>query len=181
VSGEQERKREQEQEGRVDAGQQVLASFTSMGSPLSSLPPGAYRNLLVVSTKSPGHVEGRLAELGVSAANVGLIPLAGSEYEYDGALWTTDAIRPNDPTGLSVAVTSAMEHLAPGAGWLLVEDLNVLAMYVEEETVCRLLSHLAKQARKRNVRGVYGVVRSAISEETYGNYRQAVDAELDLR
>jgi hypothetical protein len=151
-----------------------------MQSPLSALPAAAYRNLLVVSTKSPAHVEERLAEMGVPVENVGLIPLAGNDHQYDGPLWTTEAVRPNDPTGISIAATNAFQHLEPGTGWFLVEDLNVLSMYVDETTVCRLVAHLSKNARSRNVRGVYGLVRNAVSDDTFGNYRQSVDNVVDL-
>lgn len=177
----EERVQRQERRLRIEEGQQVLASFSSMQSPLIELPTAAYGNLLVVSTKSPAHVEQRLVELDIPVQNVGLIPLAGSDHQYDGPLWTSGTVRPNDPTGLSIAVTNAMEKLTPGTGWFLLEDLNVLSMYIDEETVNQLISHLSGGARNRNVRGVYGVVRSAVGDETYGNYRQAVDSELDLR
>jgi hypothetical protein len=166
---------------RVDAGTQVLASFSSMQSPLTELPPGAYQNLLVVSTKSPETVERRLGELGVPLSNVGLVPLAGSEYDYDGPLWTTDPVKPNDPTGLSIAYSDAATHLIPGVGHLLVGNLNVMAMYVREETVCRVLSHLAGKARQRSITGIYGVVETALSEASFRNFRKAVDVEIDCR
>lgn len=165
----------------ADAGMQTLISFTSMQSPLVELPPEAYRNLLVISTKSPEHVEQRLVEMGVAISNVGLIPLAGESYDYDGPLWTTDVVKPNDPTGVSIAFTESLAHLISELGYVLVEDLNVLTMYLEEETVCRLLSHLATEARNRDVCGLYGVVRSAVSDDTYRNFRKAVDRDVDLR
>lgn len=181
MDGEQHAPGEGDEALLPEPGTQLLASFSSMQTPLTQLPAEAYRNLLFVSTKSPGHVQQRLAELDVPASNVGHVPLAGSDYAYDGPLWTSQTVRPNDPTGISIAVTNALQHLRPGMGYVLFEDLTVVTMYVDEETVCRLVTHLANEVRERSVTGVYGVVRSALSDETYGNFRQTVDRGVDCR
>lgn len=166
---------------QVDPGTQLLASFSGMQSPLAELPPGALDNLLIVSTKSPSTVEGRLRDIGADPTRAGLIPLGAESYDYDGPLWCADALKPNDLTGISIAFTQALQHVVPGAGWVLVEDLNVLLMYASETRICRLLSHLSSRARDRNVTGVYGVAREAIDDATYSNLRQSLDAEVDLR
>lgn len=165
----------------VEPGTQMLVSVSSMQEPLAELPDEAYQNLLVLSTKSPRHVEERLGELGVPVSNVGLLPLAGTDHEYDGPLWTTRTVRPNDPTGISIAFATALEHLEAGVGHILVEDLNVLTMYVRVGVVCRLLSHLASKAREKDLTGYYGLARSAVGDDTFRNLRQSVDTSVDLR
>ena len=164
-----------------DSGTQVLASLSSMQSPLTELPAGAYNNLLVISSKSPDDVERRLADAGAATSNVGLIPLSRESHDYDGPLWTNRAIAPDDLTGISIAYTQALSHLGAGSGWVLFEDLGVLTMYADTGRVIRLLSHVADRARSNEIRGLYGVVRDAVSDETYHGFRQAVDREVDFR
>jgi hypothetical protein len=169
------------QQFRSGSGTQHLVSFSSMQSPLAALPPAATSNLLVISAKSPMTVEGRLRDLGIDPRNVGLVPLAAEDYDYDGPLWCPRTVRPNDLTGLSIAFTEALQHVVPGSGWILVEDLNILLMYASETSICRLLSHLTRRAKSKDVSGIYGVSREAVSDATYSNLRQSVDREVDFR
>lgn len=166
---------------RVDAGTQLLVSVSSMHQPLSLLPTGMSGNLLIVSSQAPATVEQALRDRGIDPTTAGLVPISGSEIEYDGPLWTSEPVVPDDLTGLSMRFTSALDALEPGHGWVLFDSLNALAMYAQEDRVCRCFDHLAEKARERDLRGVYTVAADALDDETTRSFERSVDRTLDRR
>lgn len=155
---------------RVEPGSQVLVN-TDRGIVLDTLPSEAYENLLVVSTtRTPRKVEEAVRAGGGNPSNVGVIPVAGSSTRYDGPLWTTDRVDPSDLTGLSMRLSDGSRYLQPGSGWVVFDNMTVLLMYAPEERVYRLLASIVGTFRERDVRGLYGIVQSAMSDETYNRF-----------
>lgn len=164
----------------VAPGTQALVD-TARGIPLDELPGDAYENLLVVSTtQTPQKVEAAIERGGGDPADVGVVPVAGSQSDYDGPLWTTDRVDPSDLTGLSMRFSDAARYLQPGRGWVVVDNLTVLLMYAPERRVYRFLSAMTSTLRDRDVRGYYGVVRTAMNDETYEQLRGLAGEELAL-
>lgn len=164
----------------LTAGAQALVE-TDRGIPLDRLPADAYENLLVVSTtQTPQKVEAAIERGGGDPADVGVVPVSGSQSDYDGTLWTADRVDPSDLTGLSMRFSDAARYLQPGRGWVVVDNLTVLLMYAPERRVYRFLSAMTSTLRDRDVRAYYGVVRTAMNEETYEQLRGLVSEELAL-
>lgn len=151
----------------------------SMQQPLQLLPPSISGNLLIVSSDSPAAIEQTLRERGIDLATVGLIPVAGSDIEYDGPLWTSEPVVPDDLTGLSMRFTSALDALEPGHGWVLFDALNALTMYAQSDRVCRFFDHITAKTRDRDLRGIYTVTADAIESETYRSFERSVDRVID--
>ncbi|WP_254271068.1 DUF7504 family protein [Haloarcula marina] len=165
----------------LEAGQQALLSVGSLKSPLSELPQSGADSLLVVSSTAPADLEDELATLDRDPRSVGHIPISGSDISYDGPMWTCDPLVPDDLTGLSMRLSTAMQGLEADRGWVMFDNLNVFLMYAREERVLRFLDHTMGLARERNLRGVYAVVADALDEQTYDVLRRTVDVELDRR
>lgn len=164
----------------VLAGDQVMLD-TNRGLTLDRVPPDAYQNLLVVTTThTPQRIESAVEAGGGNPSDVGVIPVSGSGSNYDGPLWTADRVDPSDLTGLSMRFSDAARYLQPGEGWVLVDNVTVLLMYAPEEHVYRLLSSLTSYLRGRDIRGLYGVVRSAMDDETYQRFRGIFDDDRSL-
>lgn len=164
----------------LDPGTQALVSLDSMESLFRRLPRSAYDRLLVVSSKHPSVVADRLDGVGADLRSVGQIPVTGTESDYDGPMWTSQPVVPDDLTGLSMRLSRAMEGLDSG-GWLLFDALNVFLMYASEDRVVRFHDYTAGQASERDVRGVYTIVRAAVDDGTYEALCRCTDAEIDLR
>ena len=162
----------------LDAGTQLLVSTTTMQDSLSLLPAAAFQHLLIVSSNSPAALEQTLVEGTINLSGIGVVPVSGSPVEYDGDLWTSKAVFPDDLTGLSMRVTSALDALDaldPGQGWVLFDTLNALFMYARRERVCRSFDHVTRAAAERDVRGVYTVAGDALDDEAYASLRRSVD------
>lgn len=166
---------------RVDPGTQVLVSTASMQQPLSVLPSAPTGNVLLVSSTAPAAVERRLRERGIEVGTVGLLPITGSTVDYDGPLWTSEPVVPDDLTGLSMRFTSALDALEAGRGWILCDALDELAMYSRQDRICRCFDHLTTTARDHELKGVYTVAGEALEAETYNNFTASVDRVLDSR
>jgi len=152
-----------------------------METPFSFLPANTSGNILIVSSKAPATVEQALRSHGLDPSTAGLIPIAGSEIDYDGPLWTSDPVVPDDLTGLSMRFTSALDALEPGHGWVLFDSLNALAMYAQRDRVCRCFDHLAEKAREHEIRGVYTVGADALDQEALSSFKRSVDQVIDKR
>jgi len=164
----------------LEPGEQALVSGPSMGSPLATLPDGAFENLLVVSaTTSPRKIESLVERRGADPEKVGVVPVTGSPSEYDGPLWTTDPVGPSDLTGISMRLSRALKYVTR-AGWVVFDSLNVLLMYGREDAVYRLLDSVVPVVRERSARGAYFVVRQAVTDETYARFRSLFDAAVDV-
>ena len=163
---------------QVAAGEQVLLSVPSMESTLSMLPDEAFENLLVVSTRaSPAQIESVVEGRGGDPEKVGVVPVTGSSHGYDGPVWTTDAANPSDLTGISIRLSEAMKYVGAD-GWIVFDNVNVLLMYTREEQVFRLLVSIARNARDVGARGVYCIVREAITDETFAQFQTLCDRSL---
>lgn len=166
---------------RVEAGNQMLVSHDSLTPSASLLPAGAADQLLVVSAKSPQAIERALADLGRDVSKVGHLPLGSTDIEYDGPLWTGPTIEPSDLTGLSMQYARALDALEPDHGWVLFDDINALLLYSDPDRVVRFLDHIVQQTREADVRGVYTVVRDAMSDQEYSALANVLDGSADLR
>lgn len=164
----------------VHSGDQVMLD-TDRGLTLDRLPPEAHQNLLVVTTThTPQRIQSAVEAGGGKPSDVGVIPVSGSGSNYAGSLWTADRVDPSDLTGLSMRFSDAARYLQPGEGWVLVDNFTVLLMYAPEENVYRLLSSLTSYLRGREIRGLYGVVQSAMDKETYQRFRGLFDDDRAL-
>jgi len=163
----------------VEPGTQVLLSVSSMQSPLDRLPASACRNLIVVSSESPGDVAERLTARGIDLGAVAHIPISGADHEYGGPMWTCDPLVPDDLTGLSMRLSRAFEAMGDGDGTLLVENLNVFLLYADESRVVRFLDHVTGLAADHGISGVYAVVGDAVDAATYDRIAHSVDSSVD--
>ncbi|WP_436934754.1 DUF7504 family protein [Halovenus marina] len=161
-------------------GKQVLVSVNSMQSPLERCSPTTAGRVLLISSASPVRVQRRIENRGIAIEDVGLIPLSESEYAYDGPLCHTDPVSPGDLTGLSIEFVKALDSLLSG-DWVVFDDLATLTMYVDDQDIVRLVTHLSRQTSERDVTGLYGVTRSAIGENLYRVLGQSVDRTVDLQ
>lgn len=134
---------------------------------------------MVATTQKPHRIESAVESGGGNPPDVGVIPISGSRSKYDGPLWTTDRVDPSDLTGLSMRFSDASRYLQPGDGWVIVDNVTVLLMCAPEENVYRLLSSMAANLRG-DIRGLYGVVRSAMDGSTYQRFLGAFDGERSL-
>jgi hypothetical protein len=166
----------------VDVGQQALVLTPSLRSPLSVVPPDAFDNMLVVSTtRSPKKVEQLVRERGGDPNTVGFVPVSGSPVDYDGPLWTTSVVHPNDLSGIYERFERGMNHVKPGEGWVVFDNVNVLLMYAERTSVGNFMESVATTVRRRNAAGAYALVRDAVTDETYTRFGDIFDGERDMR
>lgn len=149
-----------------------------MQSSIRRLPAGDFDALLVVSSKSSEAVASELSAAGIDLQTVGHVPISGADVEYDGPMWVTDPVVPDDLTGLSMRLSRAFGALGEANAWLLVENLNVFLMYADQERVFRFFDHLTTSARDHNITGLYTLVADALPEDTYDRLHVSVDTEL---
>lgn len=167
---------------RLTPGTQALVLAPSLRSPLAMLPAEAFENLLVVSTtRSPGKVEQLVRDRDGDPNAVGVVPVSGSPVEYDGPLWTTSVVHPNDLAGIHDRFDRAMAHVKPGQGWVVFDNVNVLLMYAERAAVGQLVDSMTAATRERAARGVFAMVRDAVSDGTYDRFEGPMDVALDRR
>lgn len=172
---------EQTREAFGPPGTQTLVRTPADASPLLELPDRAYDNLLVIAAGDhPNRIEQRLERGGRDPANVGVVPVVPAARGYDGDLWTTDPVRPDDLTGLGMRFSDAIRHVESGSGWVLLDALGVLLMYSEGTRVCRFFQTLTNRVRTHDVRGVYCVTPDAIPHETCERLRSMCDAEYEV-
>ncbi|UPW00936.1 hypothetical protein M0R88_02255 [Halorussus gelatinilyticus] len=163
------------------AGSQTLVRTPTDADPLAALPTRATDTLLVVSARDhPKRLEAKLERAGHDPANAGVVPVVPAARDYDGDLWTTDPVRPNDLTGIAMRFSDAIRHVEPGTGWVVLDALGVLLMYADSDRVCQFFQTMTNRVRAREVRGVYGANPDAISDETFERLRSMCDREHDL-
>ncbi|WP_125920029.1 DUF7504 family protein [Haloparvum sedimenti] len=165
----------------LDPGRQTLVSVGSMASAIESLPGSAFENLLVVSPNAPARVEKTIERQGGDASRCGHIPLTSSGLSYEGPLWTTSPVAPSDLTGLNMRYSRAMEHVESGRGCFCFDGVQLLLMYAAADDVQRLLTTMASATRTREVAGVYGLAREAVTPETYERLASIFDDSADRR
>lgn len=159
-------------------GTQTLVRSAATADPFSRLPDRAFDNLLVVAARDhPAKLQRRLERADRDPSNVGVVPVVPAAGEYDGDLWTTDPVSPDDLTGLGMRFSDALGHVESGAGWVFVDALGVLLMYAENARVCRWFQTVTNRVRAKDVRGVYCVNPGAVADESYEQLRSLCDAE----
>lgn len=163
----------------LSQGTQTVVQLPSMQSPLSALPDEAFENLLVISiANSPSEIEAAIQRRGGDPSKAGVIPVSGSQRRYDGPLWTAKTVSPSDLTGISIEFSTAMEHVKPDEGWVVLDSINMLLMYAPEDRVHRFVNSIVSSVRKRNVRGVYSIVQQTVTDETYDRFKGLFDEEV---
>ena len=163
------------------AGTQTLVRTRASADPLAALPERAFDNLLVVAARDhPSKLERRLERVDHDPSRVGVVPAAPAAREYDGDLWTTDYVSPEDLTGLGMRFSDALQYVESGTGWVVVDSLGVLLMYADDSRVCRFVQTVTNRVRAKEVHGVYGVNPDAVADETYEQLRAMCDAEYEV-
>lgn len=173
-----------ERDSGIDAstGAQVVVGTPADGDPLAALPRRAYDNLLIISVREhPRRLETRIRRRGRDPANVGVVPVIPGADEYDGVLWTTDPVSPDDLTGIGMRFSDAIAHLETGRGWVLLDALGLLFVYSEDARICRFVQTLANRVRSKAVTGAYCVNPEVISDETYERIWSLCDEEHEIR
>jgi len=154
---------------QVDPGEQVLVTVGHGDSALDVVPRRAFENLLVISTGAgPATVERVVERRGGDPRRVGVVPVLGSPFSYDGPLWVAERTGPSDFTGLSIRFSEAAGHLVPGTGWVCLDSLSTLYMYADERRVYRLVQSMTAALRERDVTGVFRVAPGTVDDETRG-------------
>ncbi|WP_128476303.1 DUF7504 family protein [Halorussus pelagicus] len=163
------------------AGSQTLVRTPTNADPLAALPERAYDNVLIVSARDhPKRLETRLEHAGHDPANVGVVPVVPATCDYDGDLWTTDPVNPNDLTGIAMRFSDAIRHVESETGWVVLDALGVLLMYADASRVCRFFQTLTSRVRAQDIHGVYGANPDAIADETFERFRAMCDAEYEI-
>lgn len=164
---------------RFPPGTQALAPVAADAEPLLGLPPPAYRNLLIISTRhSPSRVETLLQRAGHDLDGIGVVPVRATSVDYDGPLPTAQPVRPADLTGIGIQVSEAASHFE--GGWVLLDALTLLLMYADAMRVHRFTSTLMGNLAARNIRGVYCLCPNAVEDPTAEQFRSLFDTEIDL-
>lgn len=166
----------------IPSGEQHLVLTSSMSSLVDSLPDEAFDNLLLISVgQHPDKIERAIRRRGHDPASVGVVPVNGSSFVYDGPMWTADRINPTDLTGISIAFSQALGYVKPGRGWVCLDSISTLLMYAGDRRLRRLVASLADRTRDQNARGAYALVRDSVSDDTYADFRALFDGEADAR
>lgn len=161
-------------------GGQALVSLTGQKFDYGCLPESAFSNLLVLSVgRNPRKIQRALEAQGADSRSVGVVPVSGSSIDYDGPMWVADRVSPMDFTGISIQFTNAFQHSKPDEGWVLVDSVSILLMYADVDRVYRLLDSIVGACRSKNVRGVFVIDRTAVTDETANRLSSLVDAVLE--
>lgn len=164
----------------LDPDAQVLVSLAPRTDLLSRLPETAGDVVVLAVRSDPVEIEAGLRAAGVDPARATVVPIGLGGSDYDGPLTVTDGVSPTNLGKVGLRFSRALEATGE-APWVVVDDLSVLLMYCERERVERFLGAVVKRVRVRPARGLYGLVRDAVGEESYARLRARCDAELDLR
>lgn len=162
-------------------GEQALVLVSAVTHPLEVLPDEAYENLLLVSTKEhPKEIERRVEERGKDPGGVVVIPVSGSRLRYKGDLQVSGRRGPTDLTGIGVDYVQGL-NVIDGDAWVVFDNINVFLMYANEENVYQFMDTAIRNAKNHDARGAYFTVRDAIKDETYSQFLEMCDTEIDLR
>lgn len=164
----------------LDPGEAALAMVSNRDTPIAHLPPQALENLLVVTVDAPERVEQAVREAGGDPKDVGIVPVSASPVQYDGPCWTAERVSPSDLTGISIQFSRGERYLAADTGWVVVDGLGTMLMYVEETKLYRLLSHFVTRARGRRYRHVTGLVDDVVSSDTLARFQSLHDRSVSL-
>lgn len=163
------------------AGEVALCVQPSGDRVVDVLPAEAFENLLLVTTDGNlKKLERTVEARGGDPRRVGVVPVTGTEVNYDGPLWVTDRVSPSDLTGVSIQFSKAFQHVEPGEGWVAVDSLGVLSMYVSSERLFRLLDTLVGATRGRNARTVLATAEGVLGDQAMTQFRGLADEELNF-
>ncbi|WP_435099275.1 DUF7504 family protein [Halarchaeum sp. P4] len=163
----------------LEPGSVVLYEHPSGERVVESLPRDAFDNLLVLTTRGDlARLERTVTSHGGTPGRVGVVPITGATVDYTGPLWITKQVAPSDLTGISIRFSEAFRHVEPGAGWVVVDNLGVLAMYVEEERLYRLVDSIASAVRKRDARCVLATTTGVLGERSLARLRDTADEKI---
>ena len=165
----------------LDPGRQALVTVETMGHVTMYCPDEAFDNLLVATVRQPSAIENVVLERGVDPQKVGVVPINGSEFTYAGDMWTSKRVNPSDLTGMSIGISQAARHLSANQPWFVFDNISTLLMYATEDRLFRLLSSIREQMANERVRGLYGIVPDAVSDQTYARFRSLFDREVVVR
>ncbi|UIP01102.1 hypothetical protein Hbl1158_07080 [Halobaculum sp. CBA1158] len=163
----------------AETGEQVLLVTGAMSGPLGHLPDEAFSNLLLITVRDPNRIERAVERRGIDPRSVGVVPISGSPVAYDGPMWCTDAVSPNDLTGISMAFAEGMRYVADGEGWVVLDNVSTLLMYAADDRLHRLVSHLVRQCREQEVRAVYAIAGESVTEQTLASFSGLCDRVED--
>lgn len=162
----------------VEPGGQALVSVETMEHVTTYCPDEAFDNLLVATVRQPRTIENVVLDRGFDPQKVGVVPINGSELTYAGDVWTSKRVNPSDLTGMSIGISQAARHLSANRGWFVFDNISTLLMYTSEDRLYRLLSSIRQQMANERVRGLYGIVPDAVSEQTYARFQSLFDREI---
>ncbi|GGL25147.1 hypothetical protein GCM10009037_05880 [Halarchaeum grantii] len=166
----------------LSAGAVALYTLPSGERPLSAIPRAGFENLLVLSTSADlERLERAVAARGGDPAHVGVVPITGTTVDYDGPLWTTERANPSDLTGISIRFSEAFAHVRPGVGWVVVDNLGVLSMYVSEERLVRFVESITSATRERNAHCVLAATEGVLGERTLARLEGLTDRTVSAR
>ncbi|MFW5928832.1 MAG: DUF7504 family protein [Halobacteriota archaeon] len=165
----------------VEPRRQAIVMVSAMDDPLDLLPPEAYDNLVVVSTRGhPEEIERRVERHDADPSDVYVIPVSGSGVSYDGELNVAERAGPTNLTKIGVTFSNAVDQ-ADDEPWVLFDNFNIMLMYTDEKRVYRFMDTMTGNVRGAGGRGAYCTVRDAIDDQTYEKFRQLCDVEIDAR
>ncbi|MFC3477275.1 DUF7504 family protein [Halobacterium litoreum] len=164
----------------LSAGEVVLCVHPSGDRIVEVLPPAAFENLLLLTTNGDLRRLERIVSAHGNPNRVGVVPITGSSVNYDGPLWTTDRVNPGDLTGVSIQFSEAFKHVRPDDGWVVVDNIGVLSMYVSRERLFRLVDSVANAVRERNARCVLATARGVLGESGLAQCRGLANREVSL-
>lgn len=163
------------------AGEVALCVHSSGTRVVDSLPESAFENALVLTTDGDlERLERAVERRGGDPRRVGVVPITGSDVTYDGPLWTTPRVSPSDLTGVSIQFSEGFDHVRPDEGWVVVDSLGVLAMYVDQQRLFRLVDSIANAARGRDARCVLATAEGVLGERALTQFRGLADREVTL-
>lgn len=144
------------------------------------LPDEAFDNLLVISTTAlPNRIERSVRRRGADPSRIGVIPVTGSSVSYDGPLWVAKRTAPSDLTGISIRLSEALQHVRPGHGWVVFDNVTTLFMYARPDRVVRFLETVVDAVRERGARGVYVAVPGTLTPKNRERLEGVVDLTIE--
>ncbi|MFB6198416.1 MAG: hypothetical protein ABEI52_09150, partial [Halobacteriaceae archaeon] len=165
--------------GVPEVGKQLVISTSGTGDLLTMLPEDAFNNLLLISVRHPRIVQRKIENIGASPETIGIIPVNGSDIEYDGKCWCARRVSPSDLTGIDIESERGLRHVNPG-GWMAVDNITTLLMYGNEDAVYHLCQSLLNRARDADATGVYAMSRRAVGDETFARFQGLFDGVVTV-
>lgn len=158
---------------------QVLAAIDTRTDLVTYLPKSAGDVVLVAVRDDPGEVETILRGRGFALDRVTVVPVGLDTTGYDGRMDVLDTVRPSNLGKVGMLLSRALKEATDGP-WLVLDDLSILLLYAERERVIRFLEAVTDHARSRPARGFYGVVRDAVTDETFARLQTVMDTTVEL-